>query len=196
MALEQFNAKVYPEALKLFNELMEESGSQTRGKFIDLLLENYQNPRKVVGINEVEQAMIIDLKQQIETLINEKLDLDERNIKLESDLNQNLNLLSDYAIQLQNSENRDINTRLNPDQVIMNLEPHVKFFIDEVLKQYEKKGKSTTAGPMLLNLFWNYILHGAGDYLPVIFDNGYVRAVLERFRKEKIMRQEAAQDGN
>lgn len=45
MSLVNLQIKVYPEAEALFNSLMAESDCTTKGKFMDLLLENFQNPR-------------------------------------------------------------------------------------------------------------------------------------------------------
>jgi hypothetical protein len=190
--------KAYPEVVQLYREKLEENEPMTSGKFLEFLLENLQNPKgKTINVpvdNEQDKLLIQEQTLQIEKLIQEKLDLDERNIQLESQLKEAYNDLNDIQRSLAESEGRDVNTRLEENQVIITLEPYVKFFVDKVLEAYAKKNKPTTAGLMLLNLFWNYIYRGAGDYLPVLFDTSYVKDVLEKFKREQKLRMEAAAD--
>jgi predicted nuclease with TOPRIM domain len=182
MALVQFNLKAYQETIDLFTRLLEESDAQTKGKFFETLLENYQNPRKV-DLNPENEKLIQNQKEQIEILTNQGLSLDEKNIQFETDC---INLKEAYQ-KLLNEFNalnsQDITTKLSDDQVIMNLVPHVKFFVNAILIEYAKRSRPTTAGEMLKNLFWNYILRGPGDYLPVVYSTTYVRGVLEQFKK-------------
>ena len=196
MALTQFNVKAYQEVIDLYKRLLEESDATTSGKFFELLLENYQNPKNSskqdsVLIQELEKnieqlnLIIQDMNIESDKRINYTLGLEEAKIKADADLID----MTSHCQKILDEKNilsvQDASSILKNNQVIINLEPHVQFFVDLVLEEYKTRNRPTTAGEMLKNLFWSYIHKGAGDYLPVVYSTDYVRRTLERFKQKQ-----------
>jgi hypothetical protein len=74
MALNNLQIKVYPETEQDFNTLMAESDSSTKGKFLELLIENFKNP-KVKTVFEVPlevQNKLKDLQDEVNELLHDR----------------------------------------------------------------------------------------------------------------------------
>jgi len=87
MALNNLQIKVYPETELDFNTLMAESESSTKGKFLELLIENFKNPKiKTVFTDSPEIVnKVKDLQDQVNELLT---DQESINYHSEMDLNE------------------------------------------------------------------------------------------------------------
>jgi hypothetical protein len=56
MALQALTVKVYSATAELFEKLYSESDCTTKGKFLELLLENYQNPQTKTVVQDTEET--------------------------------------------------------------------------------------------------------------------------------------------
>ncbi|MCX6265859.1 MAG: hypothetical protein NTW16_00675 [Bacteroidetes bacterium] len=74
MALNNLQIKVYPETEQDFNTLMAESDSSTKGKFLELLIENYKNPKvkNVFQDTPETRKRIEELENEVEELLRER----------------------------------------------------------------------------------------------------------------------------
>ena len=74
MALANLQIKVYPETEAEFNSLMAESDCNTKGKFLELLIENFKNPKVKTVLQDTPETA------------NRLKDLQQENNGLKSDL--------------------------------------------------------------------------------------------------------------
>jgi hypothetical protein len=192
MALTQFNLKAYQEVIDVFNRLFEESGEQTRGKFFEILLENYQNPRvkdkDIVVRYEAEydqyQNKINELTEHILKIDQEKIDAEACAIDMTNKCQKLLDQKNDLSVQVDK-------TTLKENQIIITMEPEVRYFIDDLLERHKAVNKPTTAAHIFRDLFWKYIKNGAGDYLIVVYGDSFVSRVCEQFRRVRQLKAEA-----
>lgn len=93
MALTTLTIRVQPETEKLFRDLFAEcepvnGRPPSMGGFLEELIENYQNPRKVEKLNAESIQRLNDLHAEAETLIIEKQQLQEKINELQRQLTE------------------------------------------------------------------------------------------------------------
>lgn len=102
MALVTLTQKVYTETKELYDRIKEETESKTADEFVSLLLENWQNPKKVLhrkeDLEQIEhlQTEISKLQEQIKGLQEENTALENNNRDI-AEINDNLQAVKQFV---------------------------------------------------------------------------------------------------
>ena len=148
MALNNLQIKVYPETEQDFNTLMTESDSSTKGKFLELLIENYKNPKvkNVFQDTPETRKRIEELENEVEELLRERDIKDNREATVTNELTTLRNFFN------------EINTIFRPYLLICQREKWVEDFpgLFKLMLNELHKGQAFILGPNDLNYIKNY----------------------------------------
>lgn len=194
MSLQLLSGKVQPETFEQFKELQDESGARTYSQFIEMLIEAYANPKT----REIEVPRpTAEQAAEIEKLVNELADVRQQCE------NEKGRLMSAHTLEVEKLEGqiKDLTEQLaaNPEpapaptpqplaptenQVLINLQPAIAFFIDEERAIAAKKsGEPWSREKLLLDTFAMGIMNGT-SYPFKIRSAREINEVIKKFKSE------------
>lgn len=187
MPLTPLTVKLHPETLELYKRLLNEDASETADQFMNTLLENFQNPRKIQVSKQEDQERIQFLEKSLQQL-QEEINIlrDAEPVSNEADQARIQEL--EHKVFLVESENAILKNvepgqKIPENAVILMLNPAMMDLVDIcVNKAIVKSKKEFTRVDIFMNLFWEAVSTGRAS-LPVIFSSSEITQVLKKHKE-------------
>jgi len=189
--LVNLQARVEQETFDLFEETKDRFEFETKGAFMEVLLEKFLNPKTVTETvsRPEDQAEIESLKSTVADLQSEINRLTETYSEIGNRQNEEITAqITDLEHQLFRTKQeltliQQNQTTLDPDTIIIPLNPAMSELVDKCVNVATRKtGTMFTRNDIFQNLFWEALTNGRAS-LPVIFSSGEIAKILEKHRK-------------
>ncbi len=185
--LKNLQAKVDPDYFNLFERAYEQSDCNTKGAFMELIIEKFLNPKTVtVEVSKTEDTETIKnltdeidgLRSQLHVLQNTEpgsLQADtERITELEGKL---FRTESELTILKEKQPAED------PDVITIRLNPAMSELVDKCVNRATvRTGKEFTRTDIFQNLFWEALTNGRAS-LPIIFSSAEIASVIKKHKE-------------
>ena len=177
MPLEVLSEKVQPSVRELYKKAKEESEAQTGNQFIELLLEQFLNP-KVRTVEVVKNTPETDqLIQQLQNEIGRlKIEIDFKNQTIEAH-EETLKQLGEKVSSI--VEPVPTVPQLSEDQIIVTIPPIQKVILELEATAAAKKGKTFSNSDILLNCFWQTVKNGRYNLYRIWSESEIAREILK-----------------
>jgi hypothetical protein len=177
--LEVLSVKVYPEVKQKFTELFELAETGTQGSFVELLLEHFENPRKIEVEKEENVQLINSLKQRNSELEIDLEAIEVTRVEQENEIEQ-LNIKI-AELEGREPEKIEIEKKLEANQFIITAHPFIAEILNEICT-LESKRKKQEIKPerLLLELFWNVIQNPTVNHLPKVYTSSELRMKMKK----------------
>ena len=171
----------------LFDRTMEEHEIKTRGKFLELLLERFLNP-KTEHVN-------VSMPEDVQSIA----DLNARIVEMEAnalaDTDQVRSNYAEYERQVTEMQHRIFAAESeltilrdkkpendDPDAVKVKLNAAMAELVDKCVNRASSRtGKAFTRSDIFQNLFWEALSSGRAS-LPIIFSSSEIASVLQKHK--------------
>lgn len=149
MSMETKALKLYPETLALYQKLFEESESQTADQFINYLLENLKNPRRVEVSKKEDADTIANLQAEILRLTNQP----------ETSLPADTERIEELTAEIETlTRQLSEQTGLLPNQIVMDLSDQQHQQVIDNVEKYKARGQEVEPWEVLVALIANGLL--------------------------------------
>lgn len=175
----KMSAETHNRVEELYNRWFPDDVTVSFKAFFEKLINEFN--RNPVANDQEYQQLLDTIKNLIDekTVLTAELQvMKDKTTELE---HENFRINGLNAILQENSEQT-----VNEQAIIVEAEPIIREFLTLMAGAASKKtGKPVTEADILKNLFWEQIVNGPGDHLPLIITRAQITAMIKKIKESR-----------